>query len=78
MVPSMIFSSRVMGPICSSFSDAWRGASGVSLISGGHSCWAKQSRAISVPLHCIGHLDAMPDTVGASSTVAALQSSDIT
>ena len=38
MVASMIFSSRLMAPICSSFSKACLGASGVSFISGGASC----------------------------------------
>mmetsp|Transcript_14037 Transcript_14037/g.42362 ORF Transcript_14037/g.42362 Transcript_14037/m.42362 type:complete len:237 (+) Transcript_14037:3050-3760(+) len=39
MVASMIFSSRLMAPILSSFSIACRGASGVSLISGGASLY---------------------------------------
>lgn len=38
MVASMILSSRLMGPIFSSRCEAAAGASGVSLISGGHSC----------------------------------------
>lgn len=38
MVPSMIFSSLLMGPIFCSRSAAAAGACGVSFISGGHSC----------------------------------------
>ena len=38
MVAAMMRSSRLMGPICCSFSAACFGASGVSFISGGASC----------------------------------------
>lgn len=45
IVPSMIFSSLLMGPIFSNLSAAAFGASGVSLISGGLNCSQQQQQS---------------------------------